>query len=266
MRAPSATIPRRVADPGRTGLGAPSWQDVQWPAPRTVHAVSTERAGGHSAGAYASFNLAAHVGDDPQAVAANRAALRHRLALPAEPLWLRQVHGREVARHDGRALEPTADAAVTFEPGRVLAVLTADCLPVVFASRDGNRLGIAHAGWRGLAAGVLEATVAALGVPGTDLLAWLGPAIGPAAFEVGAEVRAAFLDADPGAAAAFAANARGRWQADLYALARRRLAALGVAASGGGACTLAEPARYYSFRREATTGRMATLLWRDVAG
>lgn len=247
-------------------MSASAWQHADWPAPHGVHAGSTVRSPGHSGGAYASFNLGAHVGDDPDAVAANRAALRERLALPAAPLWLRQVHGREVALHDGRAGEPSADAAVTFEPGRVLAVLTADCLPVVFASRDGTRLGIAHAGWRGLAAGVLEATVAALGVSGTELLAWLGPAIGPAAFEVGAEVRAAFIDGDPGAAAAFADNARGRWQADLYALARRRLTALGVESHGGGACTLGEPGRYYSFRREAKTGRMATLVWRDRPG
>ena len=144
--------------------------------------------------------------------------------------------------------------------------MTADCLPVVLSSRDGERLGIAHAGWRGLHAGVIEATVGALGVPGTELLAWLGPAIGPRAFEVGEEVRAAFTADDPGSAQAFVANARGRWQADLYALARRRLRALGVdSVSGGTACTFTEQDRYFSYRRDPKAGRMATLLWREAA-
>jgi polyphenol oxidase len=229
----------------------------------TAPAGTTTRAGGVSRGSLASLNLAAHVADDPAAVAANRARLRADLGLPAEPLWLRQVHGAEVAVHDGTRLEPEADAAVCFAPGRVLAVLTADCLPVALASRDGGRLGLAHAGWRGLVAGVLERTVAALGVPGGELVAWLGPAIGPAAFEVGAEVRAAFVAIDPAAAAAFAANERGHWQADLYALARLRLARLGVTAvAGGGECTFRDAVRFYSHRRDPRGGRMATLLWR----
>jgi YfiH family protein len=240
------------------GIG---WIEAEWRAPAGVRAGCTTRAGGVSGGPFAGFNLGTHVGDDEAAVAWNRAALRTALALPDEPLWLRQVHGRDVVRHDGRAREPTADAAVAFEPGRVLAVLTADCLPVVFAARDASRVGIAHAGWRGLAAGVLEATVAALGGP-AGLLAWLGPGIGTADFEVGGEVRSAFVDADPGAAAAFAPNARGRWQADLGALAGRRLAALGVElAASSGASTFADAARYYSYRREPRTGRMATLVW-----
>jgi hypothetical protein len=242
-------------------MDAGGWQEADWTAPPAVRAGVTLRAGGASLPPYDSFNLAAHVGDDPAAVAANRAGLMARLSLPGPPLWLDQVHGTQVAVHGGAPL-PAADAAVAFGPGRVLAVLTADCLPVVFASRDGTRIGIAHAGWRGLAAGVLEATVAALGVPGAALAAWLGPAIGPTAFEVGTEVREAFVDADPGAARDFAANARGRWQADLAALARRRLRALGVGAVQGRAeCTHADPVRFYSYRRAAVTGRMATLVW-----
>ena len=247
-------------------MSAAFWQAADWPAPAGVRAGTTLRAGGASTGPFAEFNLALHVADDPAAVASNRARLAAALELPAEPFWLHQVHGRDVARHDDRGGTPTADGAVAFGRGRVLAVMTADCLPVVLSSRDGERLGIAHAGWRGLHAGVIEATVGALGVPGTELLAWLGPAIGPRAFEVGEEVRAAFTADDPGSAQAFVANARGRWQADLYALARRRLRALGVdSVSGGTACTFTEQDRYFSYRRDPKAGRMATLLWREAA-
>jgi len=247
-------------------VAAIGWDRAGWAAPPGVHAGSTRRDGGVSLAPFASFNLALHVGDDAAAVTENRARLRAALGLPAEPFWLDQVHGRTVAVHAGGSTRPEADGAVAFEPGRVLAVLTADCLPLVLASRDGTRIGIAHAGWRGLAAGILESTVGALGVPGEELLAWLGPAIGPEAFEVGGEVREAFVGTDPGAGAAFVPNARGRWQADLYALARRRLAALGVRdVSGGGACTWTDPGRYYSYRRAAATGRLATLVWREPA-
>jgi YfiH family protein len=239
------------------------WLAADFGAPAGVCAGTTTRAGGVSRGSLASFNLAAHVADDPAAVAANRARLRADLELPAEPLWLRQVHGAAVVVHDGTRLEPEADAAVTFEPGRVLAALTADCLPVALASQDGARLGLAHAGWRGLAAGVLEHTVAALGVPGAGLLAWLGPAISREAFEVGGEVREAFLAAEPADAVAFTPNERGRWQADLYALARARLHRLGVRRiAGGGECTFRDAGRFYSHRRDPRGGRMATLLWR----
>jgi len=198
------------------------------------------------------------------AVAGNRARLVEALALPAAPSWLRQVHGTTVVRLDGSTdASPEADAAVTGTPGVVLAILTADCLPVVFASADGAELGAAHAGWRGLAAGVLEATVAAMRAPATQLRAWLGPAAGPAHYEVGEDVRAAFVDADPGAAAAFVATRPGHWHVDLYALARRRLAAAGVdAVQGGGHCTIADRDRFYSHRRDARTGRQATLVWR----
>jgi hypothetical protein len=239
------------------------WLAADFEAPPGIAAGTSTRAGGVSRGPFASLNLAAHVGDDPAAVATNRARLGEALALPGEPLWLRQVHGTGVAVHDGTRREPEADAAVTFDRGRVLAVLTADCLPVVLASRDGARLGLAHAGWRGLAAGVLERCVAALGVPGEALVAWLGPAIGVDAFEVGAEVRGAFVDHDPAAAVAFRPNARGRFQADLEALARGRLARLGVTRiAGGGLCTFRDAARFYSHRRDPRGGRMATLLWR----
>lgn len=239
------------------------WLPADWQAPPGVSAGCTTRAGGVSRGPFASLNLGDHVGDAPGDVAANRAQLRAALALPGEPLWLRQVHGNGVVIHDGAVRGvPEADAAVAFAPGRVLAVLTADCLPVAFASADGSRVGIAHAGWRGLAGGVLEATIDALRVPPQDLVAWLGPAIGPDAFEVGDEVRAAFVGPDAGAAAHFVANARGRWQADLAALARRRLAAAGlVRVAGAAPCTHADPARFYSFRRDSVTGRLATLVW-----
>jgi hypothetical protein len=232
-----------------------------WPAPASVRAVVTTRRGGESRGAWAEFNLATHVGDDPAAVAANRRRLREALALPAEPAWLEQVHGAAVAVLPRAGAEP-ADAAVTFSAGAVCAVLVADCLPVFLAGRAGDRVAIAHAGWRGLAGGVIEATVAALDCEPQALVAWLGPSIGPDAFEVGGEVREAFVAGDPGAALAFRTGRAGRYFADLPALARRRLAALGVReAGGGGLCTHADPARFYSYRRDGATGRMAALAW-----
>lgn len=232
-----------------------------WPAPATVRATVTTRAGGVSSGPWASFNLASHVGDDPAVVAENRRRLRAALELPSEPSWLRQVHGHEVARLPG-PLPETADAAVVFARGPVCAVLVADCLPVFLASREGDRVGVAHAGWRGLAAGVVEATVVALGCDPARLVAWLGPAIGPQAFEVGEEVRSAFTAADPAAATHFHPGRAGRWLADLPALARRRLMECGVASvHGGGSCTVADAARFYSYRRDGVTGRMAALAW-----
>jgi YfiH family protein len=199
-------------------------------------------------------------------VAENRRRVAAGLQLPAEPLWLSQVHGTTVLNADamsGGHTPPRADAALTREPGRVLAVLVADCLPVLLAAHDGSAVAIAHAGWRGLAAGVLEATVAALGIAGEELHAWLGPAIGPAHFEVGEEVRAAFCAAGGEAAAAFERNDRGRWQCDLRLLARQRLSRLGVRSIHGEArCTYAEVDAFYSFRRDGNTGRMAALVWR----
>jgi YfiH family protein len=194
-------------------------------------------------------------------VAENRRRLREALALPSEPAWLEQVHGIRVVELPDAPQGP-ADAAVTFAKGCVCAVLVADCLPVFLANRAGDRVGIAHAGWRGLAAGIVEATVAALGCEPASLLAWLGPAIGPAAFEVAGEVREAFLARDAGSADAFRAGRAGHWHADLPALARRRLAAAGVTEVHGGAlCTHADPARFYSYRRDGSTGRLAALAW-----
>jgi purine-nucleoside/S-methyl-5'-thioadenosine phosphorylase / adenosine deaminase len=236
-----------------------------WPAPVSVRAAFTLRMGGVSSGVYDSLNLGAHVGDDPAAVAENRRRVRAHLALPAEPAWIEQVHGIGVLELGAAAtMTPAtqADAVIGRSPGVVCAIQVADCLPVLFASRDGSAVAVAHAGWRGLAAGVLEATVRQLRTEPGSLLAWLGPAIGARHFEVGEEVRAAFLERDGGAAAAFASNPRGRWQCDLVALARRRLAALGVGGVwGGGWCTYAERQRLFSYRRDGQCGRMAALIW-----
>ncbi len=256
-----------------------TWLTPDWPAPATVRALSTLRTGGVSGPPYGSLNLGGHVGDDPTAVALNRRALKDAAGLPAEPAWLEQVHGTHVMDLDSQT--PTgvpgpggpagpSDAAVTRHPGRICAILTADCLPVLLAGDAGDRVAAAHAGWRGLAAGVIEATVAALGVPPRQLLAWLGPAIGPRHFEVGAEVREEFLRcAGAGVTAAddaaFVPNARGRYMADLYALARRRLLHLGVESIyGGGECTYTDDAKYYSHRRDGRTGRQATLIWLET--
>lgn len=239
---------------------------ADWPAPPGVHALTTLRGpAGVSAAPFDRFDLGLRNGDDAAAVRANRAALQHGLALPGAPCWLRQVHGTHVVVEPEPAIEPEADAAVSRTPGRVLAILTADCLPVAFASTDGSVVAAAHAGWRGLAAGVLEATVAAMGVPPETVLAWLGPAAGPAAYEVGAEVRDAFVARDPEAAVAFVETRPGHWRADLYRLARQRLMAAGLALPsihGGGLCTISDPRRFYSHRRDQRTGRMATLVWR----
>jgi YfiH family protein len=229
-----------------------------WPAPLHVRAFVTERGG---AARYGRLNLATHVGDDARAVAANRSRLCAELELPAEPTWLEQVHGARVLDLDGERVAP-ADGAVTTRSGVVCAVLTADCLPVIFCDRAGRRVGVAHAGWRGLLAGVLPAAVRAMAVDPAEIIAWLGPAIGPEAYEVGADVREPFVAQHAAAARWFAPNARGRWQADLYGLARDSLAASGVAAvHGGGSCTHAEAQRFFSHRREAPCGRMATLVW-----
>jgi len=245
---------------------SPGFLAANWAAPGAVRAGCTLRTGGSSMAPYDSLNLGDHVGDDPAAVGRNRAQLRAALRLPSEPLWLQQVHGTGVLDADapgaaGHAVQ--ADAAVTRQPGRVLAILVADCMPVLFASADGAVLAAAHAGWRGLCGGVLEATVSAMGVEPRGLHAWLGPAIGVRHFEVGEEVRAAFVAHDARAAGAFTANERGRWQCDLGALARQRLAALGITqVTAADMCTFSDAARCYSYRRDGRTGRMAALLWR----
>ena len=231
-----------------------------WQPHLRVRALVTTRLGGVSMAPFDSLNLGDHVGDAPDAVAHNRA--RVAAALPAAPLWLSQVHGTTVVDAATAADGVEADAVVAFAPGRVCAIMTADCLPVLLARRDGKGVGAAHAGWRGLCNGVLEATVVRLG-GGTGVEAWLGPAIGPTAFEVGEEVRAAFMQHDAAAAAAFQPGGiPGKWWADIYLLARQRLAQAGVTAvSGGGLCTVTDAARFYSYRRERETGRMASMIW-----
>lgn len=240
------------------------WIVPDWPAPPSVRAaVTTRRMAGSSAPPFDAFNLGGRCGDDPAAVTANRAALAERLALPASPRWLRQVHGIDVLDADAPAVDqdPTADAAIS-RGAAVLAVLTADCLPILLCSEDGEAVAAAHAGWRGLAAGVAEATIARLGVPASRLLAWLGPAIGARSYEVGEDVRAAFVGIDPRAAEAFAPTRPGHWRCDLYVLARQRLAAAGVTrVYGGGFDTFADT-RFYSYRRQHETGRFASLIWR----
>ncbi len=237
----------------------------QWPVPAGVRAAFTLRTGGASLPPFGSLNLGAHVGDARAAVAENRRLVRLQLELPAEPAWLEQVHGTAVCDLDAvarAAPRAGADAVLTRRAGNVCVVQVADCLPVLLADRDGTAVAAVHAGWRGLAAGVLEAALAGLAIEPQRLLAWLGPAIGREHFEVGDEVRAALLAQDPGATAAFTANSRGRWQADLVALARRRLSAHGVTAVYGGHwCTYADPARFFSYRRDGRCGRMAALIW-----
>ncbi|WP_116808249.1 peptidoglycan editing factor PgeF [Steroidobacter cummioxidans] len=242
------------------------WITPDWPAPPTVKAAATLRSGGASEGAFSSLNLGLHVGDEPAAVAENRQRLKAALGVPAEPMWLNQVHGIDVVDVSAERATPpaplTADASVARGAGAVCVVMTADCLPVLFCDRTGSRVGAAHAGWRGLAGGVLGATIKSLGVPPSQLMAWLGPAIEQAAFEVGDEVREAFLKLGADNATAFQRNERGRWQADLYQLARNELARLGVTAVyGGGFECFADNKRFFSYRRESRTGRMATLVW-----
>ena len=268
------------SDPGRRGPASTlAAIEPQWPTPARVRAAFTCRTGGVSVAPFDSLNVGAHVGDAVDAVRENRRRLREELQLPAEPVWLQQVHGTEVvdldalaserdgARADIRAAAPApepprADAAVARVSGRVCAIQVADCMPVLFAARDGTAVAAAHAGWRGLAGGVLEETVRKLGVAPTHLLAWLGPTISQDNFEVGEDVRTAFTSHDPEAASAFVANTRGRWQCDLYTLARRRLFALGIEdVFGGGWCTYADAARFFSFRRDGQCGRMAALIW-----
>jgi YfiH family protein len=255
---------------------AASLLEFAWQLPPGVRAAFTTRRGGVSLPPWDSFNLAMHVNDAPAHVAANRARLRELLGLQAEPAWLDQVHGVAVSDLDGVAptapTAPTAatapisaDASIASRAGSACVVMVADCLPVLFTTRNGEKFGAAHAGWRGLASGVLEATVRALRVPGSDLMAWLGPCISRENFEVGEEVREEFVRQDPCASAYFDRNARGRWQADLVGLAKRRLSQLGVTdVAGGHWCTYADRERFYSHRRDGKGGRMAALIWREI--
>ena len=239
-----------------------------WPAPRGVRTLSTTRQGGVSRGPWKSFNLGTHVGDEPIAVAENRAQLRR--ALPAEPFWLTQVHGTHCVDAANSAVGVEADAAITRQRGVVCALLTADCLPVLLCDDAASVVGVVHAGWRGLAAGVIESAVAAMGAPGESLMAWLGPAIGSQAFEVGSDVRDVFIAKDPQAAGAFVAAVDGKWLCDIYELARQRLQALGIRrttsavrvdAATHNFSTVADTERFFSYRRDGVTGRMASLIW-----
>lgn len=269
-------------------------QVPDWPAPVNVRAVQTTRQGGVSIAPYASLNLGDHVGDSSLAVARNRMLLN--TVLPSEPVWLEQVHGIVVADADraggscdtllakpadcgssrnaatqalnsfavpfGGGCRPQADACIARHPGSVCVVLTADCLPVLLCDKQGSVVAAAHAGWKGLAAGVIEATVLAMEVASDNLMAWMGPAISQSAFEVGEEVRAVFVDADPQAASAFIPIASGKYLADIYALARRRLKALGISQIyGGDRCTYSEPDQFFSYRRDGVTGRQGTFIW-----
>jgi len=236
------------------------WIVPDWPAPANVRALITTRSGGVSTGPFASMNLGQRIDDDIQSVRVNRAALRD--ILHAEPRWLLQVHGAQVVDADRMRQPVEADAAVARNPGSVCTVMVADCLPVLLTDRAGSVVAAAHAGWRGLAAGVLENTIRAMGTTADELLAYLGPAIGPSAFEVGADVRDVFLARSTDAASAFVAHKPGKWLADLFALARQRLRASGVTQIyGGGLCTYSDPRRFFSHRRDKVTGRMAALIW-----
>ena len=241
----------------------PSWFTPNWPIPLSVRCLTTTRHVGASQGPYASFNLGDHVGDNPQAVAANRAKVAAKVG--SEPVWLKQVHGTRVinaAEFARSGMSPEADAAIARRERVVCAVMTADCLPVLLCDKAGTVVAAAHAGWRGLLDGVLEATIQAMGTPSRNLLAWLGPAIGSQAFEVGEEVRDAFVAVSTEAASAFQAKGQGKWLCDIYELARQRLAGSGVEkVFGDGFCTVSDKERFFSYRRDGQTGRMATMIW-----
>lgn len=273
----SMHVPAEGEDPAQAGL---EWIQPDWAVPTHVRALTTTRTGGFSLGPYAGLNLADHVGDDPCLVARNRALLVEALGIRQPPCWLHQVHGRGVwvinqretanslqtagTKVDAPAIEcsPEADACVTRQPGQVCTVLTADCLPVLLSDDRGTVVAAVHAGWRGLHAGVIDAAVAAMRCPAARLHAWLGPAIGAAVYEVGTEVRQAFLSLSAEAESAFTPTRDGHYLADLYRLARQRLSKLGVEKiCGGDHCSLSEPDRFYSYRRDGRTGRMASLIW-----
>ena len=251
-----------------SGAGRPEAIVPDWPAPGRVCAASSTRRGGTSRGPWRGLNLADHVGDDPEAVRRNRALLRCGLGLPAEPRWLRQRHTARVVEADGPAADPgtggspTGDGMVARTSGVVCAVLSADCLPLLLCDREATVVAALHAGWRGVAAGIVEAGVRAAGAPAARLMAWIGPSIGVDRYEVGPDVRAAMLAGGSEAGAAFRPCGPRKWQADLERLVRQRLARAGVhAVYGGGRCTASDPRRFFSHRRDGRTGRMATLVW-----
>lgn len=238
------------------------WLEPDWPAPPNVHAATTLRIGGVSTGLYDSLNPALHVGDDPALVNHNRNIIKAMLDLPSEPYWLNQVHSNIAVEADLKPAPVTADASFTYQPGVVCVVLTADCLPLLVTTKDGDQIGAIHAGWRGLLEGVITQTIAAFST--RDLLVWLGPAIGPNQFEVGSEIRTAFVNQSADFTAAFTPKADGKYLADIYRLARINLNQLGIGAIyGGDYCTVSDSERFYSYRRDNITGRIATLIWRD---
>lgn len=243
----------------------PEWIVPEWPTPAGVNAFITTRAGGVSTGRYKSFNVGYSTADDPVAVEENRARLR--ALLPGEPRWLTQVHGARVLDAEAVHGRPKADASVARAAGTVCAIQIADCLPVLLADRSGRMVAAAHAGWRGLAAGVLDNTLAAMnsaGVASSEIIAYIGPGIGPQSFEVGDEVRAAYVEREPATANAFVPRLAGKWLADLPGLARSALLRAGVShVCGGNLCTYSDPQRFYSYRRDGETGRMAALIWRE---
>ena len=244
------------------GIG---WISADWPAPPSVHAGCTTRQGGVSDAPYDSLNLGDHVGDVFDAVTKNRALLKQHRALPAEPVWLKQVHGNNVINAACTHGVSEADASFSHDSGVVCTVMTADCLPILLCDKGGSVVAAVHAGWRGLADGVIDATLLHMGVSASKLMAWLGPAIGPSMFEVGNEVRERFISVDHNAAEAFIPSRQGHWLADLYQLARQRLVEFGVRdIYGGHWCTYTDKSRFYSYRRDGVTGRMASLIWLDA--
>jgi YfiH family protein len=239
------------------------WITPDWPAPPNVKALFTTRNGGVSHAPYASLNLGGHVGDDTGAVEQNRALLRR--FLPAEPRWLNQVHGTSTISIDRNdCTSPSCgDAAFSQRSRHVCAILVADCLPILLCDQGGTTVGALHGGWRGLAGGIVEQAISAMGADPASLMAWLGPAIGPGHFEVGEEVHLAFTRRDEEAALAFHPGLhKGKWYADLFLLARQQLKNAGITqVYGGGECTFSDPAQYFSYRRDGSTGRMGALIW-----
>ena len=245
-----------------TETQAPGFIRPDWPAPASVHALVTLRTGGYSKGPYTSFNLAAHTDDDAAAVLRNRALLTEYFKLPAEPLWLQQVHSNQIVNADSDEVGAEADGSWSSSAGKVCVVMTADCLPVLICNQQGSKVAAAHAGWRGLHAGVITNAIRTLDSDPSELVVWLGPAIGPRSFEVGTEVFRAFTDSRLENTSAFRQTDERHWLCDLYELARIELISLGVTSIfGGNECTFTDKERFYSYRRDGNTGRMASLIW-----
>jgi len=240
-----------------------TWIKPDWPVADNIHAAVTLRTGGVSKGVFQSLNPALHVNDNAERVMTNRQHISQMLKLPAEPVWLEQVHGDRVIKADENAALKQADASFTEQPGVVCTVMTADCLPILLANANGSQIAAIHGGWRGLLAGVISNTVALFN-SSNNVIAWLGPAIGPDCFEVGAEVQSSFVAKSPKYSDAFKQKNQDKYLADIYQLARIELAMLGIKqVYGGDFCTVSDKQRFYSYRRDGETGRMATLIWRD---